>query len=245
MSYLFGTHAVESVIQRSPERVRALYVQQSRDRNHTELVAQARSAGIRVEFVKRSWLDRRVQGAHQGVVADCHELGLADESALESIWTDLSSPRLLLVLDGVQDPRNLGACLRTARAAGVQVVLLPKRHSAPLNAAALKTAAGAAEGLFIVAVSNLARRLDWLKQQGAWLTGAAGDADTCYHDVDFSGDAVIVIGGEERGLRRLTREKCDQLARIPMVDGVESLNLSVAAGILLFEVVRQRSVMTV
>lgn len=241
MSEVFGLHAVQAVLESSPERVRSVHVQRGKDGRKQALVELARAAGVRVEFVERSWLDRRVDGAHQGVVADCHELQLADERALEAAWTDLSRPRLLLALDGVQDPRNLGACLRSAGAAGVQAVLLPKRKSAPLNAAALKTAAGAAEGLLIVAVTNLARRLRWLKQQGAWVIGAAGDAERPYFEADLAGDTVIVMGGEEKGLRRLTRETCDQLVQIPMGGGVESLNVSVAAGVLLFEAVRQRS----
>jgi 23S rRNA (guanosine2251-2'-O)-methyltransferase len=122
----------------------------------------------------------------------------------------------------------------------VQAVLLPKRRSAPLNAAALKTAAGAAEGLFIVEVSNIARRLDWLQQQGVWLIGAAGEGTQSWTDVDMTGDIAVVVGGEEKGLRLLTRKHCDQLIHIPMAGGVESLNVSVATGIILFEAVRQR-----
>jgi len=241
VSDLFGIHAVTAVLEGSPARIRALYVQRGKDARKQDLVDLAKEAGVRVEFVDRRWLDRRVEGVHQGVVADCHEIELADERALEAAWPDLDCPRLLLALDGVQDPRNLGACLRSARAAGVQAVLLPKRRSAPLSAAAIKTAAGAAEGLFIVEVSNLARRLDWLKKQGVWVIGAAGEADRSYFESDLSRDTVLVLGGEEKGLRRLTREGCDELIRIPIAADVESLNVSVAAGILLFEAVRQRS----
>lgn len=240
MSDTFGLHPVRAVLESSPERVRVLYVQRGRDSRKQPLVDLAREVGVRVQFVDRGWLERRVDGVHQGVMADCHEIGLEDERALEDAWAAFATPRLVLVLDEVQDPRNLGACLRSAKAAGVQAVLLPKRRSAPLNAAALKTAAGAAEGLFIVQVSNLARRLEWLGQQGAWLIGAAGDAACEFFEADFSSDTVLVLGGEEKGLRRLTREKCDQLVRIPMVGGVESLNVSVATGVLLFEAVRQR-----
>ena len=243
MSEIYGLHAVSAALEQAPERIRVLYVQKGRrgDRRKEELAEQARGLGVRVEFVERAWLDRRAEGAHQGVLAQRQALSLADEKDLEAAWPDLPEPRLVLALDGVQDPRNLGACLRSAGAAGVQAVLLPKRNSAPLNAAALKTAAGVAENLFIVSVSNLARRLDWLKTQGAWLTGAAGEADKAHFDADVTSDTVLVMGGEEKGLKRLTREKCDQLVRIPMAEGVESLNVSVAAGVLLFEVVRQRA----
>ena len=243
MSDIYGLHAVTAALEQAPERIRVLYVQKGKggDRRKEELAERARALGVRVEFVDRTWLDRKAEGAHQGVLAQRQALSLADEKAFEAAWPDMPGPRLILALDGVQDPRNLGACLRSAGAAGVQAVLLPKRNSAPVNAAALKTAAGVAENLFIVSVTNLARRLDWLKAQGAWLTGAAGEADRTCFEADFTGDTVLVMGGEEKGLKRLTREKCDQLVRIPMAEGVESLNVSVAAGVLLFEAVRQRS----
>jgi 23S rRNA (guanosine2251-2'-O)-methyltransferase len=241
MSDVFGVHAVRAVLEGEPARVRVVYVQRGREPRKQALVELAGQAGVRVEFVDRRWLDRRVGDAHQGVVADCHERALNTEAELEALWDDLERPLLLLVLDGVQDPRNLGACLRTARAAGVQAVLLPRRHSAPLSGTAVKAAAGAAEGLLIVEVANLARRLEWLKAHGTWLIGAAGDAATDYFAASYSEDVAIVMGGEAKGLRRLTREACDTLVRIPMAGAVESLNVSVATGVLLFEARRQRS----
>ncbi len=240
MSQVFGLHAVTAALTARPERIRVLYVQKGRDPRKEALVAQARAAGVRVSFVDRSWLDRKAEGAHQGVLAEQQALVPADEKALEAAWGDMPRPRLLLALDGVQDPRNLGACLRSAGAAGVQGVLLPRRNNAPLTGAALKASAGVAERLFLVAVANLARRLEWLKERGAWVMGACGDADTSCFDADFRGDTVIVVGGEGKGLRRLTRERCDTLVRIPMAEGVESLNVSVAVGVLLFEARRQR-----
>jgi 23S rRNA (guanosine2251-2'-O)-methyltransferase len=242
VSEVYGLHAVMAVLEESPGRIRALHVLRGKGTPGKQAVVDlARDAGIRINFVDRRQLDRKVEGAHQGVVADCHDTQLADEKALQAAWPDLPSPRLILVLDGVQDPRNLGACLRSAKAAGVQAVLLPKRKSAPVNAAAIKTAAGAAEGLLIVEVSNLARRMKWLQQQGVWIIGAASDAEKPFFVGDFSTDTVLVVGGEEKGLRRLTREHCDELVSIPMSGGMESLNVSVAAGILLFEAVRQRA----
>ena len=243
MSEVSGVHAVQSVLETAPGRVRVLLVQKSRSDGRLQpLVDLARDAGVRVEFVERRRLDKRASGPHQGVVADCHDLEPVDEHEFEQRWPDLGEGRLLLILDGVLDPRNLGACLRSAGAAGVSAVLLPRRRSAPVNAAALKTAAGAAENLLIVEVANLARRLKWLQEQGVWVVGAAGDGDSVWSEAHYLGDVAIIAGGEERGMRALTRKHCDQVVHIPMAGGVESLNVSVAAGVLLFEAVRQRRV---
>lgn len=241
MSQVIGINAVEALLESAPERVRALHVvQERRDRRVAALVASARAQGIRVSWVERAWLDRRAEGVHQGVLADCHELALADEAELEARWATFTPPLLLLVLDGVTDPRNLGACLRSANAAGVHAVLMPRRNSAPLNAAALKAAAGGAESLFLVEVTNLARRLEWLKAQGVWLFAADGAGDQEWHAADLQRNAAIVLGAEGSGMRALTRRLCDFVVRIPMAGSVSSLNVSVAAGILLFEAVRQR-----
>ncbi len=241
MSYVFGLHAVTALLERSPERLRALYVQRGRrDQRMGALVEAARARGIRVEAADKRWLDRRAEGSHQGVLADCHDLALSDEKDLEARWPTMTRPVLFLVLDGISDPRNLGACLRSANAAGVDAVLLPRRRSAPLNAAALKTAAGGAEDLLLVEVANLARRLEWLKDQGIWVVGTAADAVDSWTQADVAGNCAIVLGGEGGGMRALTRKTCDQLVRLPMRGSVQSLNVSVAAGILLFEAVRQR-----
>jgi 23S rRNA (guanosine2251-2'-O)-methyltransferase len=240
-SQVYGIHAVSAVVQDDPGRVRAVYLQRGRHDNRLQAVIDAaREAHIRVEVVDKRRLDRLTGGSHQGVAADCHELQLAHEKTFEARFAQMTGPRLILVLDGVTDPRNLGACLRSADAAGVQAVLLPKRRSAPLNPAALKTAAGGAEALFLVQVSNLARRLEWLRDQGVWVIGAAGAADGIWLDADFAGDAALVVGSEGKGLRALTAKCCDQLVRIPMSGAVSSLNVSVATGILLFEARRQR-----
>lgn len=242
MSQVYGLHAVAALLENDPGRVRVVHVQRGRrDRRVGALLDAARARGIRVEMADRAWLDRRCPGSHQGVVADCHELAPLPEKAFEVRFDVLASPRLLLVLDGVTDPRNLGACLRSANAAGVQAVLLPQRRSAPLSEVALKTAAGGAEGLLLVEVVNLARRLEWLKARGVWVIGADGEADARWNEVDLTGDCAIVVGGEGEGMRSLTARLCDQRVRIPMLGSVSSLNVSVAAGILLFEAVRQRT----
>ncbi|MFU8815695.1 MAG: 23S rRNA (guanosine(2251)-2'-O)-methyltransferase RlmB [Pseudomonadales bacterium] len=241
MSQVYGLHAVAAMVAENPGRVRVIHVQRGRrDARVGELLEAARESGIRVEPAEKSWLDRRCGGSHQGVVAECHELTLATELDLEARWEALAAPRLILILDGLTDPRNLGACLRSANAAGVQAVLLPRRRSAPLNEVALKTAAGGAEGLLLVEVANLARRLVWLKQQGVWIIGSDGEAELDWSGADLTGSCALIVGSEGEGMRALTRKHCDQLVRIPMLGQVSSLNVSVAAGILLFEAVRQR-----
>ncbi|MCP5180642.1 MAG: 23S rRNA (guanosine(2251)-2'-O)-methyltransferase RlmB [Pseudomonadales bacterium] len=242
MSFVHGFHAVREVLNTHPERVRALYyVQGRRDTRVQEVIALAKAAGLRFEAVQKSWLDQRVEGNHQGVAAFCQELAPLHEEEFIPLLASLPQPRLLLVLDGVTDPRNLGACLRSANAAGVQAVIFPERNTAPINDVVLKTAAGGAESLRLVAVTNLARHLERLKEAGIWLVGTDDTAPAPWHAVDYTGDIAIVMGSEGSGMRRLTREACDHLVGIPMAGAVESLNVSVAAGILLFEVVRQRS----
>jgi 23S rRNA (guanosine2251-2'-O)-methyltransferase len=238
---VFGLHAVNALLTADPQRIRAIHVQRGRrDQRMSELVEAARALGVRIELADRSWLDRRAGGSHQGVLAECHALAPVTETVFEERWPALRTPCLLLVLDGVTDPRNLGACLRSANAAGVDAVLLPRRRSAPVNDVALKTAAGGAEALLLVEVANLARRLEWLKAQGVWLIGADGDAGTAWNAADFTASCAIVVGSEGAGMRALTRRLCDTRVSIPMQGTVSSLNVSVAAGVLLFEAVRQR-----
>ncbi len=239
--WVYGVHAVTGVLTHNPGRVRVLYLQRGRhDLRLNDILELARDVGVRFDLVDRRRLDQLSDGPHQGVVAQCHGLALSSESEFASAFDDLPRPRLLLLLDGVTDPRNLGACLRTASAAGVQAVLLPKRRSAPLNAVALKTAAGGAEGLMLVQVTNVARRLNWLSEQGVWVIGGTTDADVGWSDTQYDADVAVVMGSEDKGLRPLTAKSCDQLVSIPMTGTVASLNVSVATGVLLFEAVRQR-----
>jgi 23S rRNA (guanosine2251-2'-O)-methyltransferase len=241
LSLIFGHHSVRAQLEGEPERVRVLYVQKGRPDERTRaLLDLAATAGLRVDRVERRWLDSRTSGSHQGVAADCHALALATESDLEARWPEFGAAPLVLVLDGIMDPRNLGACLRTASAAGVHAVLVPKRGSAPVNELVQKTAAGALPGLFVVEVTNLARRLKWLAAQGVWLYGADDGAAQGWSTPDYRGAVGLVLGNEAKGLRALTREHCDGLVSIPMVGNVASLNVSVATGVLLFEAVRQR-----
>ncbi len=242
MDEIIGIQAVRAALRETPELGRTLYLMRGRrDARFNELIAMARDAGVRYQVVEDAWFKRRaIDGAHQGVLLECHIRALADERELQQRWPELGPSPLILVLDSITDPRNLGACLRTANAAGVDVVILPKRNSAPLSAVALKTAQGGAEDLFIVQVTNLARTLSWLREQGVWLYGADADGDDVWHGLDSSAATALVMGSEGSGLRRLTRSLCDKLVSIPMLGKVESLNVSVATGVLLYEVVRQR-----
>ncbi len=244
MSDVVGIQAVRSALREEDVKARCLYVSRGRRRDAriNELISLARDAGVRFQLVEPAWFKRRAgDAAHQGVLLEAHDHALADEAALLDRLETLANP-LLLVLDGITDPRNLGACLRTANGAGVDAVIVPKRRSAPLGPVVLKTAQGGLEGLFVAEVTNLARTLEALKQRGIWLVGADDEGAVPYTQVDYGGGIAVVMGSEGKGLRRLTREHCDALARIPMQGPVSSLNVSVAAGVLLFEAVRQRAV---
>ena len=240
-TWVYGVHAVRNTLEAAPARVRRLWVVEGRRRGGAlaDLLADARAANVRVEAVDRRALDRVAPGVHQGVAAQCDMVAPATEAELERRWPEFVDP-FVLVLEGIQDPRNLGACLRCAEAAGVDAVLLPKRRSAPLTPTVAKAASGALDRLFIVSVTNLARRLAWLAEQGVWLVGADPVAETGLFGFEVPASVAVVLGGEGAGLRRLTRERCDTLVRIPMAGGVSSLNVSVAAALMLFEVARSR-----
>jgi len=248
---VFGIHAVESLLSVGRVQVKKLSVLDSRNDKRIEaILVIAREQGVPVERSSRKYLDKmvnQIRGAvHQGVIAETESVQLADERELEFRWQSFGANPLCLILDGVMDPRNLGACLRSADAAGVQVVLLPKRRCAPLSAVARKTASGAAESLFLVSVVNLARRMRWLTDQGVQIIGTSGETAEGkpalrWSEADYRGACAIVAGGEGRGMRALTHKHCDQVVAIPMAGGVESLNVSVATGIILYEAVRQRS----
>jgi 23S rRNA (guanosine2251-2'-O)-methyltransferase len=242
MSDVFGIQAVRSVLRQDPDRARRLYVQRGRrDARMSELIGLARDAGIRHQAMDAQWFRRRLGDAvHQGVVLECHEVALAGMDDLLQRWPALGPEPLVLILDGITDPRNFGACLRSASGAGVDVVIVPKRKNAPLSAVALKTAQGGVEDLLIVEVTNLARAMQQLRELQVWIVGTDGDAPMNYTQMRCDGPLAIVMGSEEKGLRRLTRENCDQLVQIPMLGSVASLNVSVAAGVMLYEVLRQR-----
>ena len=241
-----GINAVSVLLEKNPEEIeRLLIVSGRRNRRQTELVNLARLKNVRVVEVSKEELEAQVQGTHQGVAAFVNKSSAAPRDIvsaadlIESVGKRKSE--LLLVLDSVTDPHNLGACLRTADAAGVRFVITPKNNSASLNSTARKIASGAAETVNLLAVTNLARFLTDLKQVGFWIIGTDERATKTIYQQDFRGLIVLVMGSEGTGLRRLTREKCDFLASIPMAGDLSSLNVSVAAGVTLFEAVRQRS----
>ena len=242
IEYVFGIHAVQTKLQRNPERVQELWFQEGReDQRLNQVKALADAQGIECQIMPRRELDNKVKGRHQGVVAGCTPNPAKDEHFLMQLLAELNEPVFLLILDGVTDPHNLGACLRTADAAGVHAVIAPKDKSASLNSTVSKVACGAAESIPFVQVTNLARCLKSLQDAGVWITGTAGEATQHIYQTDLTGNMALVMGAEGEGMRRLTREGCDQLVKIPMAGEVSSLNVSVAAGVCLFEAVRQRS----
>jgi 23S rRNA (guanosine2251-2'-O)-methyltransferase len=237
-----GLHAVLTALTQHPERVDGVWISAERvDRRVGEVLDAARQANVKFHRVPRAKLDAMADGArHQGVVARMRTTPVGSEPELAEFLSQLPPAPLMLVLDGVQDPHNLGACLRVADAAGVHAVILPRDRSAPLSATARRAASGAAETVPIFQVINLARVLDQLKDAGVWLYGAAQDGADEMYATDLTGPVALILGGEGEGMRRLTRERCDRLIAIPMAGKVESLNVSVAAGVMLYEVVRQR-----
>ncbi|MEH6549036.1 MAG: 23S rRNA (guanosine(2251)-2'-O)-methyltransferase RlmB [Pseudomonadales bacterium] len=238
---LFGIHAVSMVLKRGPRRARQLWLLTGRDDQRVAEVRElAIEAGVKISQASRAELDAMVEGNHQGAVLEASPAQALDEKALMAILDKQDATPFLLVLDGVTDPHNLGACLRSADAAGVDAVIVPKDNAASLTPAVRKVACGAAETVPFVTVTNLARTLDKLKERGVWLAGAAGEASQSIYQSDFTGSLAIVMGAEGAGLRRLTRERCDFLINIPMAGTVSSLNVSVATGVCLFEAVRQR-----
>ena len=238
---IYGLHAVTALLE-GGGTVHALWLQDSRhDERLARVVELARKAGVKLLRVPRSELDRLTDGArHQGVAAEAEGAELRDESGLMPLLDRLKEPPFLLVLDGIQDPHNLGACLRSADAAGVHAVIAPRDRSAGLTAVARKGASGAAETTPFFQVTNLARTLRELKDRNIWFVGLAGEADQSLYELDLKGPLAVVMGAEGEGMRRLTKEHCDFLAKLPMAGSVESLNVSVATGVALFEALRQR-----
>ncbi|QLB13605.1 23S rRNA Gm-2251 2'-O-methyltransferase [Bisgaardia hudsonensis] len=239
---IYGIHAVKAFLDNAPERLIEVYVLKGRDdKRLLPLINELRNIGISIQFFNRETLDKKANGeVHQGIIAKVHPAKELNENDLDSILSNTQNP-LLLVLDGVTDPHNLGACLRTADATGVSAVIVPKDKSAQLSSVARKVACGAAEVIPLIKVTNLARTLRDIQQQhNIWVIGTAGEATETIYQTKLTGALALVMGAEGDGMRRLTRETCDQLVSIPMNGSVSSLNVSVATGVCLFEIVRQR-----
>lgn len=237
---IFGFHAVESAMKNDPVNILQLLVENARhDKRIKQLIHKAESQGIAVDLVKKQDLEKRCNSHRtQGIAAIYKGISAAPQVSLDELLSRDNC--LLLVLDGVQDPHNLGACLRSADAAGVDAVIAPKDRAVGLTPVVRKVACGAAESVPFIQVTNLARSLKQLRDAGVWVVGTAGEAESLIYDVELKGKLALIMGAEEKGMRRLTRENCDQLIKLPMAGQVESLNVSVATGICLFEAVRQR-----
>ncbi len=237
---IYGLHAVRVALERG--QVRELWCDRQRRDERMEAIRQAaRQAGIAVQETSSKQLNALLpEVRHQGVIATLHPARERGERDLEELLQGLAHPPFLLVLDGVQDPHNLGACLRSADAVGVDAVIAPRDRAAGLTATVRKVACGAAQSVPFIRVTNLARTLRQLRSSGVWLIGTAGETTRELYQTDLTGPLAIVMGAEGRGLRRLTRESCDLLVKIPMTGVVESLNVSVATAVCLYEALRQR-----
>jgi 23S rRNA (guanosine2251-2'-O)-methyltransferase len=245
MSGIFagGYHAVEALLKRRPERVLRVFKAHGRSEERLKTINNlALMHAIDIESSSPDLLDKWAgEVAHQGIVAEIRPAPERSDSDVAGFIKAIDGTPFLLVLDRVQDPHNLGACLRTAEAAGVHAVILSRAHSAPLSPVVRKVASGAADLLDIFRVGNLSRALDIIKAEGVWLVGASDGAEDSLYDIDLNIPLALVMGGEGEGLRKLTTQKCDYLARLPMAGSISSLNVSVATGVCLFEAVRQRN----
>ena len=239
---VYGLHAVKQIFTNDISRIIEIWVQQDRqDIVLSSLIQQAQQQGLRLQWVTKKTLDKLTQNSHhQGIVIRYKASQFAQDLQLEDYIASLTTLPFLLILDQVQDPHNLGACLRSADAAGVHAVITPKDRACSLTPTVCKVASGAADTVPLFQVTNLVNTLNWLKKQGIWLIGTAGESQQSLFDTSLTGAIALILGAEGKGLRRLTRETCDSLIAIPMLGKVESLNVSVATGVCLYEALRQR-----
>ncbi|MFT6422303.1 MAG: 23S rRNA (guanosine2251-2'-O)-methyltransferase [Thalassolituus sp.] len=238
---VYGIHAVTTLLQRSPDQVVEVWVQKGRqDARMQGLLDLAEEHGLSVMEADKGLMNQKAEGNHQGIIALRKPVQGRSEKHLPDLLDGIQGDAFILILDGVTDPHNLGAVLRTADAAGVHIVIAPKDRSAPMNATVSKVACGAAEAVPYIQVTNLARTMKDLQERGVWIVGTAGEAEQNVYQQSLTGPLALVMGAEGQGMRRLTRENCDYLINIPMAGEVSSLNVSVATGVCLFEAVRQR-----
>lgn len=244
LTKIVGIHAAQSALTYSPQKITQVWLNTERsDKRLETLIEVLTDLNIPTEKVERKKLDKLASGInHQGVVLEVSLPEELSENELKTAVEQLTETALFLVLDNVQDPHNLGACLRTADATKVHGIIITKDNAVGITPTVCKVASGAAETVPVYVVTNLARTLRWLKGEGLWIVGTAGEAEKTIYETDFKIPIALIIGAEEKGMRRLTREQCDLLVKLPMLGTVESLNLSVATGVLLYEIVRQRTV---
>jgi 23S rRNA (guanosine2251-2'-O)-methyltransferase len=242
---IYGLHTVRHTLEQSPTYILEICIQKDKKPSAEldKILELARAEGVSIQHVSRDSLDKQTGNAlHQGVVLKQRLRKRNKHADLDALLANQDGPLLLLVLDGIQDPHNLGACLRTANAVGVDAVLLSKDRSVSINASVSKVASGGAENTTVITVSNIARTLRKLQDAGVWIVGTAADVGKTLYEVDLTVSTAIVMGSEGKGLRQNTREHCDHLVNLPMQGVVESLNVSVATGVCLYEVLRQRMV---
>lgn len=242
MTYIFGIHAVTSVLENDPARLKKVIIDGKRhDEKLQNILKLAQRFGVAIEYADKQRLEKAVGSViHQGVAAEAKPKKSLNEVDLENLLTHLNKPAFFLILDGVQDPHNLGACLRSADAAGVDAIIAPKDNSTSITAVTEKVACGAAETMPFIQVTNLARTLRDLKEKGIWCYGLSDKAEQSFYQSDLTGNIALVMGAEGKGIRQNVMKQCDVLYSIPMQGSVSSLNVSVATGVCLFEAVRQR-----
>lgn len=240
---IFGINPVQQLLATNPSKIIEIFISSGKDEKRTQaIIDAAKEQGISVQRIDVKKLDKWLEGQnHQGVVAKITATAVLTEATLAELVKRSAKP-LFLILDGVQDPHNLGACLRTADAVGATAVIVPKDHAVGITPIVRKVASGAADTVPLVQVSNLARAMKELQDLGVWIVGTAGDCEQTIYEMDLKGSIAIVLGAEGEGMRQLTTKNCDFLAKIPMLGQVESLNVSVATGVCLYEVIRQRSI---
>lgn len=240
--YIYGIHAVSSLLESQKRPLKQLFISEERqDKRIQQILVMAKKVGVTIVSMSSKKMNQKFSDvSHQGIVGVTERLAAYTEKDLTKLLAEHNAPYFILILDGVTDPHNLGACLRTAEAAGIQLVIAPKDNNVGITPIVSKVACGAAEVIPFVQVTNLVRSINVLKESGVWVYGAAGEAKTSLYEQDFSASIALVMGAEGTGMRRLTRENCDGLFSIPMAGTVSSLNVSVAAGVSLFEAVRQR-----
>lgn len=239
---IFGLHAVQAALDYSPKKIKKAWVDSHRhDRRLQKIIGELHALGIETQKTEKKVLETLSEGSnHQGIIVEIEMPRERSEDELKQAVSQLEELPFFLALDHIQDPHNLGACLRTADAVGVQGIIITKDQAVGITPSVCKVACGAAEKVPVYRVTNLARTLRWLKSENIWIVGSAGEAEQTVYQSDLNIPLTLVVGAEEKGLRRLTRENCDILIKVPMVGTVESLNLSVAAGVLLYEIVRQK-----